>query len=327
RDRSRSAIRSCVAGGRPVHSALSSFRQALGGSMGAGSCCRSAPSVLSPGSCASTGAASSPASAAVDSLPGSGAVVVARADGSGISVSLAFGWRSFRSTAAASCVERYAGVSAGALRSSAYEAGASAPTSIAKLVMMVLLGREVSQFLGLGLGKLAVVGNDHEMVLDQAEDLHREPQPLAGIGVAGGRVAPAGDVIGLDLSKDLFEQLTAEQLLSARATGDRDLELVVGHLKRPTEPRRPPPRRRDFLRRGGLPPLSAATNSRPTACGMPSVDRPAAAAYMARRCLSETGGMRTPQLTRGAGAVAPARLRASSTRSAASIIVFAASRA
>src|SRR5215472_3316448 len=117
----------------------------------------SVPSVFAPGSCASTGAASSAASAAVDSIsaftrvfdalwPGSGAAVVAREDGSGISVSLAFGWRSFRSTAAASCVERYAGVSAGALRSSAYEAGASAPTSVARLVMMVLLGREVSQF-------------------------------------------------------------------------------------------------------------------------------------------------------------------------------------
>src|SRR5262245_42518542 len=220
--------------------------------MGAGSCCRSAPSVLSPGSCTSTGAASSAASAAVDSIsaftrvrspsktgvnalndalwPGSGAAVGARADGSGISVSLAFGWRSFRSTAAASCVERYAGVSAGALRSSVYEAGASAPTSVARLVMMVLLGREVSQFVELGLGKLAVVGNDHEMVLDQAEDLHREPQPLARIGVAGGRVAPARDVIGLDLGKNLFEQLAAEQLLGARAAGDRGLELVVGHL-------------------------------------------------------------------------------------------------
>src|SRR5262249_50020315 len=211
-------------------------------------------SVLSPGSCASTGAASSAASAAVDSIsaftrvfdalwPGSGAAVVAREDGSGISVSLAFGWRSFRSTAAASCVERYAGVSAGALRSSAYEAGASAPTSVARLVMMVLLGREVSQFVELGLGKLAVVGNDHEMVLDQAEDLHREPQPLTGIGVTGRRVAPSGDVVGLDLSKDLFEQLTAEQLLGARAAGDPGLELVVGHLKRPSEPRMPPRRR------------------------------------------------------------------------------------
>ena len=78
---------------------------------------------------------------------------------------------------------------------------------------MVLLGREVSQFVELGLGKLAVVGNDHEMVPDQAEDLHREPQPLAGIGVAGGRVAPARDVIGLDLGKNLFEQLTASRLL------------------------------------------------------------------------------------------------------------------
>src|SRR5262249_47198839 len=146
---------------------------------------------------------------------------------------LAFGWRSFRSTAAASCVERYAGVSAGALRSSAYEAGASAPTSIAKLVMIVLLGREVSQFVELGLGKLAVVGNDHEMVLDQAEDLHREPQPLAGIGVAGGRAAPTLDVIGFDLGKDLLEQLAAEQLLGARAAGDRGLELVVGHLNFP----------------------------------------------------------------------------------------------
>src|SRR5262245_29042247 len=96
--------------------------------------------------------------------------------------------------------------------------------------MMVLLGREVSQFVELGSGKLAVVGNDHEMVLDQAEDLHREPQPLAGIGVAGGRAAPTLDVIGFDLGKNLFEQLAAEQLLGARAAGDRGLELVVGHL-------------------------------------------------------------------------------------------------
>src|SRR5262249_20486484 len=61
----------------------------------------SVPSVFAPGSCASTGAASSAASAAVDSLPGSGAAAFARA-GSVVVVSLAFGWRSLRSTAAAS---------------------------------------------------------------------------------------------------------------------------------------------------------------------------------------------------------------------------------
>src|SRR5262249_36622439 len=91
---------------------LSSFVQDLGGPMGGSSASRSAPSVRSPGSRASAGltrgpgAASSVASAAVDSLPGSGAAAVARADGSGVLVSLAFGWRSLRSTAAASCAER-----------------------------------------------------------------------------------------------------------------------------------------------------------------------------------------------------------------------------
>jgi hypothetical protein len=69
-----------------VKSSLSSFVQDLGGSMGAGSCCRSAPSVLSPGSWSpgltrgSAGAASS-AGSAVDSVTSPGAAVVARARG------------------------------------------------------------------------------------------------------------------------------------------------------------------------------------------------------------------------------------------------------
>src|SRR5262245_911266 len=67
------------------------------------------------------------------------------------------------------------------------------------------------------------------MVLHQAEHLHRKPKPLARIGVAGRGVAPSGDVIGLDLRKNLFQQLAAKQLLGARAAGDRRLELVVGH--------------------------------------------------------------------------------------------------
>src|SRR5215467_12542119 len=50
----------------------------------------------------------------------------------------------------------------------------------------------------------------------------------------------------------------------------------------PSKPRMPLPRRVGRLRIGSLPPLSAATNLRPTARGMPSVVRPAAAAYMAR---------------------------------------------
>src|SRR5262249_4856514 len=156
----------------------------------------------------------------------------------------------------------------------------------------ICLCGEACEPVELGLGELAVVGDDDEMVLDQAEDLHREPEPLACIGVAGRGVAPSGDVIGLDLREHFFQQLAAKQLLGARAAGDGRLELVVRHLDRP--PRMPPPRRGSFLRSGSLPPLSAATKSRPTARGMPSVERPAAAAYIARRCFSETGGMRGP---------------------------------
>src|SRR5262249_14659265 len=109
------------------------------------------------------------------------------------------------------------------------------------------LGGEAREPIELGLGELAIVGNDHEMVLDQAEDLHREPQPLARIGVAGGGMAPAFDVVGLDLAKDLFQQLAAQQLLGALATCDGSLELVVGHfalLSSPTAPALPRARRR-----------------------------------------------------------------------------------
>jgi hypothetical protein len=54
---------------------------------------------------------------------------------------------------------------------------------------------------------------------------------------------------------------------------------------------------------GNFPPLSAAENSRPTLAGMPSVDLPAAAARIARRWASLTGG--TVHLHVVAGAVEP----------------------
>src|SRR5262249_26840085 len=57
----------------------------------------------------------------------------------------------------------------------------------------ICLCGEACEPVELGLGELAVVGDDDEMVLDQAEDLHREPEPLACIGVAGRGVAPSGD--------------------------------------------------------------------------------------------------------------------------------------
>src|SRR5262249_36358624 len=196
-------------------------------------------------------------------------------------------------------------------------------------VAVLRLRGEACEPIELGLRQLAIVGDDHEMVLHQAQHLHGEPQPLARIGVAGRRVPPTLDVIGLDLREDLFERLAAEQLLGARAARDRRLKLVVGHLlffqmcvvsakagthnhrpvfmgpgsplrsgrddgasraTQPSEDSGTATTRRLFAQRQ-LAPLSDATNSRPTARGMPSVDRPAAAAYMARRCFSETGGI------------------------------------
>src|SRR6516225_1816957 len=82
----------------------------------------------------------------------------------------------------------------------------------------------------LGLRQLAIVGDDHEMILHQAEHLDGKPQPLARIGVARRGVAPALDVIGLDLREDVFERLAAEQLLGARAARNCRLELVIDHL-------------------------------------------------------------------------------------------------
>jgi hypothetical protein len=47
-----------------------------------------------------------------------------------------------------------------------------------------VLRRELRQPIDLGLRELPVVRHDDEMILDQAEYLHREPQPLARVGVA-----------------------------------------------------------------------------------------------------------------------------------------------
>src|SRR5262249_5755185 len=93
-----------------------------------------------------------------------------------------------------------------------------------------MLRGEACEPVELGLRQLAIVGDDHEMILHQAEHLDRRPQPLARIGVARRGVAPALDVIGLDLREDVFERLAAKQLLGARATRDRRLELVIDHL-------------------------------------------------------------------------------------------------
>src|SRR6516164_7039617 len=116
--------------------------------------------------------------------------------------------------------------------------GSGSGSPLARGRTALRLSGEAREPIELDLGELAVVGDDHEMVLDQAEHLHREPQPLARIGVAGGGMAPAFDVVGLDLRKDLFQQLAAQQLLGARATRDRGLELVVGHLSLPSWPGR-----------------------------------------------------------------------------------------
>jgi hypothetical protein len=85
------------------------------------------------------------------------------------------------------------------------------------------------------------------MVLDQAEDLHREPQPFARVGVAGGGAAPSLDVVGLDLGKDFLQQLTAQQFLGTRAAAERRLQLIVAHfvlLSSPTAAALPRARRR-----------------------------------------------------------------------------------
>src|SRR5215467_1461941 len=93
-----------------------------------------------------------------------------------------------------------------------------------------MLRGEACEPVELGLRQLAIVGDDHEMILHQAEHLDGKPQPLARIGVARRGVTPALDVIGLDLREDVFERLAAEQLLGARAARNCRLELVIDHL-------------------------------------------------------------------------------------------------
>src|SRR5262245_25261370 len=93
-----------------------------------------------------------------------------------------------------------------------------------------MLRGEACEPVELGLRQLAIVGDDHEMILHQAEHLDRKPQPLARIGVARRGVAPALDVIGLDLREDVFERLAAKQLLGARAARNCRLELVIDYL-------------------------------------------------------------------------------------------------
>src|SRR5262245_5668336 len=120
-----------------------------------------------------------------------------------------------------------------------------------------MLRGEACEPVELGLRQLAIVGDDHEMILHQAEHLDGKPQPLARVGVARRGVAPALDVIGLDLREDVFERLAAEQLLGARAARNCRLELVIDHLS-----------------------LSAWT-----AGSSPAVT------IICRRCFSETGGI------------------------------------
>src|SRR6266536_3611860 len=98
---------------------------------------------------------------------------------------------------------------------------------------VTLLRGEAREPIELSLGKLAVIGHDDEMILHQGDDLHREPKPLAHIGVARTGVAPAGDVIGLEPHEDVLHQVALEQLLGARAARDRSLELVVNHVFHP----------------------------------------------------------------------------------------------
>src|SRR6516165_1631119 len=47
-----------------------------------------------------------------------------------------------------------------------------------------MLCGEIREPIELGSGELAVIGDDHEMILHQAEHLHREADPFARIGVA-----------------------------------------------------------------------------------------------------------------------------------------------
>ena len=81
-----------------------------------------------------------------------------------------------------------------------------------------MLCGEIREPVELGLRQLAVVGDDDEMVFDDANHLYGEPEPLARVGVARRGAAPALDVVGLDLGEDLFERLAAEELLGARAS-------------------------------------------------------------------------------------------------------------
>jgi len=150
---SRSARRSCVARGRLAKSSLSSLVQDRGGSMGGASplsrdCAGSAFSVFSPGSCVA-GAASSVESAD-ESVLSAGAADAARSEPVAF-VSSFFGWRSLRSTAAASCVERWAGVFAGAVSSSAFAAGGSnAAVSVFKSMLSSVVTGSVSLMLRSG---------------------------------------------------------------------------------------------------------------------------------------------------------------------------------
>src|SRR6266700_2884255 len=122
-----------------------------------------------------------------------------------------------------------------------------------------MLRGEACEPIELGLRQLAIVGDDHEMVLHKAQHLHGEPEPLARVRVARRRVTPSFNIVSLDLAKDLFEQLAAKQIFRTRAPRDRRLELIVGHLESP--PRMPPPRRRGMrapLRRAVLSAIAAA---------------------------------------------------------------------